>query len=201
MFVRVAVFDPLPVLRRGIMATLHEAGFRAEEPDDLKAWIGDEQRTLVLLTLQSADDWAQLAEVQRRHNNVLIIAIVIDTSASTYVRALSSGAVGVLPRDASTASVKEAFEAAMSGKSILPVEVLRALTASETQAPSNESTPASREINWLHQLADGVTVGQLAARVGYSERMMFRLLRDLYNRLQVKGRTDALMLARERGWL
>jgi DNA-binding CsgD family transcriptional regulator len=45
------------------------------------------------------------------------------------------------------------------------------------------------------------TVRQLADRAGYSERMMFRLLRDLYDRLRVKGRTEALMLARERGWL
>jgi hypothetical protein len=29
---------------------------------------------------------------------------------------------------------------------------------------------------------------------------MFRLLRDLYDRLRVKGRTEALMVARERGW-
>ena len=51
------------------------------------------------------------------------------------------------------------------------------------------------------ELAGGVTVAQLAAQVGYSERMMFRLLRELYDRLHVRGRTDALMLARERGWL
>jgi DNA-binding NarL/FixJ family response regulator len=201
MFVRVAVFDPLPVFRRGIIATLSEAGFQVEAPDDLRAWIGEQQRTLVLLTLQSADDWAQLLEVHRLRDDVAIIAIVVDTSASTYVRALSSGAVGVVPRDAPLAAVTEAFEAAMSGKSILPIEVLRALIATGAQATHNENIPAGREIDWLHQLANGLTVGQLAARVGYSERMMFRLLRDLYDRLHVKGRTEALMLARERGWL
>ena len=30
---------------------------------------------------------------------------------------------------------------------------------------------------------------------------MFRLLRSLYAKLDVKSRTEALMLARERGWL
>jgi len=201
MFVRVAVFDPLPVFRRGIMATLGEAGFQVEAPEDLRAWIDDEQRTVVLLTLQYADDWALLAEVHRRHGEAMVLAIVTDTNASTYVRALSSGAVGVVPRDASPSAVAEAFQAAIRDQSIVPIEVLRALTNSESSRPGNDNIPAGREIEWLHQLADGLTVGQLAALAGYSERMMFRLLRDLYDRLKVKNRTDALMLARERGWL
>jgi DNA-binding NarL/FixJ family response regulator len=97
--------------------------------------------------------------------------------------------------------VAEAFQAAIRDQSIVPIEVLRALTNSESSRPGNDNIPAGREIEWLHQLADGLTVGQLAALAGYSERMMFRLLRDLYDRLKVKNRTDALMLARERGWL
>jgi DNA-binding NarL/FixJ family response regulator len=78
---------------------------------------------------------------------------------------------------------------------------VRALTDPARDSRPDGDIPSPREIDWLHQLAGGLTVGQLAARVGYSERMMFRLLRELYDRLQVKGRTEALMLARQRGWL
>jgi DNA-binding CsgD family transcriptional regulator len=51
----------------------------------------------------------------------------------------------------------------------------------------------------LQQLAGGITVAQLAHRAGYSERAMYRLLRGLYIKLDVKTRTEALMLARARG--
>jgi hypothetical protein len=44
-------------------------------------------------------------------------------------------------------------------------------------------------------------VARLAATVGYSERMMFRLLADLYARLGADNRTRALMRARDEGWL
>jgi DNA-binding CsgD family transcriptional regulator len=44
-------------------------------------------------------------------------------------------------------------------------------------------------------------VGQLADQAGYSERAMFRMLRNLYAKLKVSTRTEALMHARERGWL
>jgi DNA-binding NarL/FixJ family response regulator len=61
--------------------------------------------------------------------------------------------------------------------------------------------PSSREIGWLRDLANGVSVGRIAEGAGYSERMMFRLLRDLYARLGARNRTEALMLARERDWI
>jgi hypothetical protein len=52
--VRIAVSDPLPVYRHGVMATLGEAGFAPEAPDDLLRWIRQEHRLVVLLTLDVA---------------------------------------------------------------------------------------------------------------------------------------------------
>jgi DNA-binding NarL/FixJ family response regulator len=57
------------------------------------------------------------------------------------------------------------------------------------------------EIGWLRRLADGVTVADLAKQVGYSERMMFRLLASVYARLGVDNHTKATIRARDEGWL
>jgi DNA-binding NarL/FixJ family response regulator len=201
MLVHVAVSDPLPMFRHGVMATLHEAGFVSEAPEDLLVWIGDAQRKVIFLTLRSPDDWTLLVDLRRARADLLVIGAVEDATTSAYVRALTAGAVGVLPRSAPPGDVRDAFAAATSGRSVLPIDVVRALTDPARDSRPDGDIPSPREIDWLHQLAGGLTVGQLAARVGYSERMMFRLLRELYDRLQVKGRTEALMLARQRGWL
>ena len=52
----IAVLDPLPVFRRGMIATLGEAGFDPEAPDDLLTWIRQENRMVVLLTLEAPSD-------------------------------------------------------------------------------------------------------------------------------------------------
>lgn len=57
------------------------------------------------------------------------------------------------------------------------------------------------EISWIRQLTQGLAVARLAERAGYSERMMFRLLRDLYQRWGVANRTEAIIHARDNGWL
>jgi DNA-binding NarL/FixJ family response regulator len=111
-----------------------------------------------------------------------------------------AGTVGVLARDASPITARDTIRAAIAGFSLLPVDILRSFAKGfaheETTRPLSDD-----EIGWLRQLADGVTVARLAEHVGYSERMMFRLLSDLYGRLGVDNRTKALMRARDEGWL
>jgi DNA-binding NarL/FixJ family response regulator len=201
MLVRVAVFDPLPVFRYGLMEALGDVGVRSEAPDDLMAWVREEQRRVVLMTLRSAEDWTLLAQLRRARPDVVVVAVLEETDLSTYVRALAAGAVSAVPRDAPPEVVLQIFEAAASGRSLIPIEVVRILASSEDPAPESQELPSPREIEWLQHLASGVTVAQLADRAGYSERAMFRLLRSLYGRLNVRTRTEALMFARERGWL
>lgn len=201
MFVRIAVFDPLPVFRHGIITTLREAGLGSEAPDDLFAWVDDDHRRLVLYTLHSTDDWISLAQLRRSHEDVLVVALLADTAVTTYVRALTSGAVAALPRNAEPAEVRAIVEAVLHGRTVLPIDVVRSLTSSDTPLDPATTVPSPHELEWLSHLSTGMTVTELADRAGYSERMMFRLLRTLYTRLRVSGRTEALLLARTRGWL
>jgi DNA-binding NarL/FixJ family response regulator len=201
MSVRVAVFDPLPVFRHGIMAALGSDGVRPEAPEDLMAWIHQEQRQVVLLTLQSGKDWALLAQLHQAQPDVVVVAVLEDTGVGTYVRALAAGAVSAVPRDTPPEGMRQVVEAAVSGTSLLPTEVVRVLLSRGEADPDDSEMPSPREIEWLQQLASGLTVAQLADQTGYSERAMYRLLRSLYAKLDVQTRMEALMLARERGWL
>jgi DNA-binding NarL/FixJ family response regulator len=201
MSVRIAVSDPLPLFRRGVMAILGDAGYELEDPDDLLAWIREEQRRVVILTLQSPEDWATLGQLHDLQADVVVVAVLVDASVPAYVQAVMAGATAVLPRDASIETVRRVFSAAIRGQSLLPAEVVRALASPGRTAERGQGAPSVREIEWLRELASGVTVARLAGRAGYSERAMFRLLRELYARLRVRNRTEALMLARERGWL
>jgi DNA-binding NarL/FixJ family response regulator len=198
--VRIAVSDPLPVYRRGIMATLGEAGFYPEAPDDLLAWIRQEHRRAILLTLDAPSDWTLLAELRYTRSDLVVVAVLSDVSVQSYVKAIITGAAAAVPRDASPEAVRRVFEEVVEGFSVLPVEVVQALAAPHRRIETG-SVPAARELDWLRELAGGATVAQLAKNSGYSERAMFRLLRDLYQRMDVGTRTEALILAQQRGWL
>jgi DNA-binding NarL/FixJ family response regulator len=203
MLVRVAVSDPLPLFCRGVIAALADAGFDAEAPDDLLAWVRTDERRIVLFTVRTDDDWTLLAEVCAVRSATVVIALVDDSSVAAHVRALLAGAVGVLSRDAPPEKLRAAFEAAIDDHSVLPIAVVRAFAAQAGSAAADASagSPTAKEIEWLRELAHGGSVAKLADRIGYSERMMFRLLRELYVRMGVANRTEALMRARDEGWL
>lgn len=199
MSVRIAVSDPLPVFRRGIMAILD--GYDVEEPDDLMAWAEGGQPSAILLTLGTPGDWSLLSRLHESAPDAVVIALLSEPTEEAYLSALRNGASGALPRDAPPESVRDVLRAATRGTSLLPVEVVRALAARAESRSHASGPPAAHEIEWLRRLAQGVTVGRLADQVGYSERAMFRQLNELYTKLHVKNRTEALMYGRERGWL
>ncbi|UQU62509.1 DNA-binding response regulator [Couchioplanes caeruleus] len=200
MLVRIAVADPLPVFRHGVVEILRDAGFQSETPDDLFAWVRDEQTTIVVLTLQNEVDWRTLEQLQRTASGLILVALLDQMSLRDCVRALRAGAVCVMARDCTPAAFRERFRALVRGESVVPVEVLRELAAPAADSPG-PTEPSPTERDWLRSLARGTTVGRLAADAGYSERMMFRLLRDLYTRMGARNRTDALITAQHYGWL
>jgi DNA-binding NarL/FixJ family response regulator len=201
MSVRIAVLDPLPMYRRGLMTVLGEAGLLAESPGDLVAWSQQEARSVIFLTLQADSDWQLLTELRQARSDSLVVAVLDEVSTAAYVRALSGGATVAVPRDASPQQLRQVFEQAVLGMALLPIHVVQALTTSRRQPADDGRAPTTRELDWLRELARGVTVGRLAEQSGYSERAMFRLLHDLYRRLGVSTRTEALIRASEKGWL
>jgi DNA-binding NarL/FixJ family response regulator len=196
----IAVHDPLPLLRRGAVTTLRDAGFDADSPDDLGAWADASGRKVVLLTLDSPEDWLLLRKLPRGGHHVAVIALVADADIRTSVQAVLAGADGVLPRECTPEALCDAALRASDGVGLLPISVLRAL-AHEGPGPARRGGGplTDGEVDWLRGLSQGLTVRQLAERAGYSERTMYRLLRCMYGHLRAKTRTEALMKAHDQG--
>jgi DNA-binding NarL/FixJ family response regulator len=206
MTVRIMVIDPVPMFVRGVTVTLADAGHPVEAPDDILGWVRSPGAAMVLLGIAGEPDWRLLDEIVAARPDVLLIVMLAVDDVGGWARAVISGAIGALPRNATHAAVCEAVDAAMTGRSLVPFEVLRAMAAGRAaEGGPGEPAPArpltDTELEWLRQLAGGSTVGRLAERAGYSERMMFRLLARVYGRLGVSNRTMAIMRARDEGWL
>ena len=180
MVARIAISDPLPAFRRGVMAILRDAGYDAEAPTDLLAWVQKMTRPSCCFSawspLRTGSFWRNC---NSRTQDAVVVALLDDMSVR-HVRALTYGAVAAMPRNSSPDSIRETFGAILSGRSLVPIAVLRALL--QQPAEQDADRPSARERAWLRDLAGGMTVNELAAKAGYSERMMFRLLRELYSR-------------------
>jgi DNA-binding NarL/FixJ family response regulator len=198
---RLAVIDPLPMYREGVVSVLSAAGHVVEAPEDLLAWLRRGHDGLVLLTLDTNTSWEALGRLRAATNEYPIIAMLADESAAVGAKAVRAGARSVLPRSTSAAVLTRTVEATAEGQAVLPADVVAALVAGVASADRGESVLTDEQRVWLRYLADGMTVARLAEQVGYSERAMFRLLQTLYRRLGARTRIQAIVRAQELGWL
>lgn len=197
--VDVAVVDPLPLFCAGVAAAL-AAAHVVEQPLDVLTWLHGRPTAVLIISLGSESDWSLLGAISSNYCNVAVVALTVDTNSAAGVRAVRAGACSVLRRAVRPELLRQAVDAAADGISLLPADVLRAMSGGETPGRQPKSRLVSEEqISWLRALASGSTVTDLAARSGYSERAMYRLLRDLYDQFGVRGRTEALMRAQSAG--
>jgi DNA-binding NarL/FixJ family response regulator len=195
-----AVWDPLPIYRQGLISLFDGMGPCPEEPADLVRWAAKKEQRIVVMTIKSAQDWATLKRLGKLDEKPIVVALLNEISIDTCIRALSAGAMTAVARSAEPEDIRQALSDALKGRSVLPSEVITALV-SRFGSTEEDTSVSKRDIEWLRALSQGTTVSQLAETMGYSERAMYRLLRDLYQRMDVKTRTEAVLKASQSGWI
>jgi DNA-binding NarL/FixJ family response regulator len=197
----VAVCDPVPAYRHGVIAALAKAGYDAEAVDDLELWAGRGGRRVLLLSLDLSEDAATMRSLRDLNPEVVVVALLRQPTVRAYQDALRLGATGAVAWDSAEHMVVEVFLAAvMHGCSLLPAGVARALAAA-TLPPPTTAALSLWESQWLRMLANGATVPELAAATSYSEREMYRLLSRLYAKMGARTRTEAIVRAAQAGLL
>lgn len=197
----VLVADTLPLWRLGAAAALARWQVHLCDPVHVTQAIEDTRPALVLLTLTSTPGPHTLAAVARLPEPPpLVVAVLPDADPASCAEALRAGAVGVLPHDCPPRQLRRAVLFALSGRVDLPLPVLRQLTSITHHLPT-QPMPVAADLELITALASGITVARIAEQAGYSERAMFRHLKQLYVRLGVQGRYDLLETAHRRGWL
>ena len=192
-----AVIDENALFRRGLRVGLEEAGFPVEESQDLVAWarLGGERAAIV--TTSGADELARVTQARTINPEVGAVVITETPTARSYAEALKAGAASCISRSSSFEELIDVLRMALRGITAMPTHLARDIVTAARVAP-NECPVSPREAGWIRTLAHGGTVTKLARDSGYSEREMYRILHQIYDRMGVHNRTEALV--RAAGW-
>jgi DNA-binding NarL/FixJ family response regulator len=122
--------------------------------------------------------------------------------------ALRAGALGYLLKDCSSARLVEAIEVSARGESFLQPSIAAKVLAefnrlSPKRSPADLLPPveklSAREIDVLKQLATGKSNKEIGATLNLAEGTVKNHLSNIFGKLGVLDRTQAALLARERG--
>jgi two-component system, NarL family, response regulator DesR len=196
----VAVIDPAASYRLGLTSVLSKAGFVPfEDADDLPTWLAVPGCKAVLVTVRSANDWEPVRRMSGA-DGAVVVALLVDPTPDRHAEALRAGATAAIAWDSSPDGIVEVVTAAVRGYTLLPAPVARAIAMGEPPTPDADWI-SPQETEWLRMLAAGITIQELAAKAGYSERAFYRVLHGLYGRMRVSSRTEAILQASRWGLL
>ena len=133
--------------------------------------------------------------IRRDHpgTRVLVISAYDDEE---YIRgALEAGASGHLSKAAPGRQLIEAVRAVAAGGTVIEPAVLNHLLAGTSTAPLPAAQLTERELAVLELLAHGLHNKQVATRLGISRRTVERHCDNIYDKLGVGSRTEAVVQA------
>lgn len=187
----IAVVETAASFRRGIDAALERSGFNPVTLEDSPA--------AALVTLRFPDGCDTVTDLADA--GVVVVALLPEPTPEAHAHAYSHGATGTVDWNADPDEIVAALRAALEGRTHLPSGITRMLASGWPSLHAPRPEIDEDEADWLIALAAGSTVSRLADDTGYSERAMFRKLHDLYERLGVSSRAEAIVVAERIGLL
>ena len=150
-------------------------------------------RQVGLLLCDSEERWDELAASARDRESVTV-AVLPDLDMDGYIRALFCGVDGVVYADTSSSITADVIVAALQGEVLLPSQAAHSMARlAHREKPINELDETDLQL--LRSLSEGSTIAAVAAQLHYSERTVRRYLQNLYLRLRVRNRAEAIAAA------
>jgi DNA-binding NarL/FixJ family response regulator len=201
----VVVVDDHPVVRHGVSLMLESHGdirvvAACSNAADAVEAVREHHPQVVLmdLSMPGRDGTAATRDIVGLDADVAVVALTSFSDQDRILDALDAGAVGYLLKDCDPAEIVDAVRTAARGESPLHPKAARVALerrAAAPPTPADELTDRERDVLLL--VVRGLTNGQIARRLGISERTVKGHLTNVFTRLGVGDRTSAALWAKE----
>lgn len=204
--IRVVLADDHAVVRKGVRE------FLEDEPDiEVVGEAGDGQQAVELAVALQPDvvvmDVAmpQLSGVEATKRirslapAVRILALTAYDDEPYIFGLLDAGVTGYMLKTAESREIVRAVRAAAAGRAALDPAVATRVVARATRPAATVETLTERETEILRLAARGLTNKQIGAELDISDRTVQNHLANIYTKLEVASRTEAVTAALQRG--
>jgi DNA-binding NarL/FixJ family response regulator len=126
-----------------------------------------------------------------------IVILTVFEDSDTIVQALSAGAAGYLVKGSELEAIVESLKSILSGGAPISPQIARKILTlfADRRSHSEGYDLTNRELEVLSLLVDGLTKQRIADRLFISFHTIDKHLRNIYGKLQVQSRTEAVAKA------
>lgn len=210
--ITVLLADDHALVREGTRRLLeaeHDIRVVAEAGDGLSA-VREAERTrpdvaIVDVAMPEISGIEATRRIKALLPNVAVLALTAYDDDQYVLALLDAGAAGFMLKDARGQELVEAVRAVYRGEAVLQPRVaaraLRRAVARTTAAVATPPPLSDREMDVLREAARGLPNKDIARRLNLSVRTVHTHLSNIFTKLSVGSRTEAVLLALRRGWV
>ena len=209
--IRVVLADDHAIVRKGIRDFLEEdAAIRvvgeANDGEEAVALVARERPDIALLDIQMPrlNGLDAARRLRKEFPNVRVLMLTAFEDEPYILAALRAGVHGYLLKTASSDELVHAIHAVAEGETALSPAVAKKLVQRTSGgAPTEDAMEhlSERELEVLRYAAKGLGNRQIAAALGISDRTVQGHLANIYEKLHVSTRTEAVLAAVRAKWI
>jgi NarL family two-component system response regulator LiaR len=203
--IRILITDDHAVVRSGLSRfllvnpDLELVGEAADGADAVRmAALHRPDVILMDLVMPGTDGITATREIRKRYPEIKVIVLTSFAEEALVQGALQAGAVGYLQKNISAAELGSAIRSANAGHKTLSTEAVQILADSVTQANHPADRLTEREEEVLVLLVNGLSNAVIAERLCVSQGTVKFHVSNIYHKLGVSSRIEAVKLALER---
>lgn len=202
--IRLLLADDHKMLREGLRRSMAERGFDVigEARDGAEAVeLAASLRPDVILmdvSMPEIDGVEATRQIRERQSDVFIVMLTMHADQDVLADAIRAGANGYLVKDCSTDEIASAIETVAGGETALSPRLAASMLAEvRRQEDEAEQTRVitKREEEVLQHIADGCSTPEVAERLYISQKTVKNHLASIYQKLDARDRTQAVLQA------
>lgn len=210
--IRVVVADDHQVVRAGLVALLmqqeaFDVAGEAGTGKEALALAKEHAPDVILMDLQMPvmDGVEATRQVRAECPQTEVLVLTTFDDDQLIWGAIQAGAKGYLLKDSPPETLFTAVRNVAQGKTLLPPEILARLTQVIQQGgpggTEHEESLTERELEILQRIAQGYSNKEIAAALFISDNTVKTHISNLFEKLGVRDRTEAVTKALRLGWL
>ncbi|HUR18408.1 MAG TPA: response regulator transcription factor [Acidimicrobiales bacterium] len=208
--VRVLLADDHPVYRLGLSALLgsldgFEVAGEAASGSEAVSQAATLRPDVVVMDLQmpGMNGIEATRHIVKSQPDVAVLVLTYSDEDHSVLDAVLAGARGYVLKDAGMDAILRAIEDVAAGEMILGPSVAKSLRERLAAGPSEPARPfpelTDRELEVLDLMARGLNNASIALSMHVGDKRVRNIITEIYSKLGVTGRPQAIIVAREAG--
>jgi DNA-binding NarL/FixJ family response regulator len=200
--IRIVIIEDDEIIREGYSLLIGQVeGYSVVRSyasfDDAVRTIMDDSPDVILLDIElpGTNGIAAIPKLKKMLPGVHILILTVYESEKQIFEALANGASGYLTKNTPASKIIESVKEVREGGGPMSVNIARMVIKSFQR--NQESPLSKRETQILEQIADGKSRSQIAKELFIDLETVRSHIKNIYLKLDVNSRSDAIRLAKE----